>query len=131
MTPHLWASRAAVATTATLGALQLFWAAARAEDSTTVGLAALLGTVTLLAATALARVNSFEARLAVVIVSCAQLGLMLLALAWGLPGHERHPLDPQAVVVLSISAAVLMLLEIDRRLRARSPERAPAPPYAL
>lgn len=131
MTPHGWASRAAVGTAAALAALQLFWAAARAEDGTIVGLAAFLGAATLLAATVLARFNNFEARLAVVIVSAAQFGLMLLALTWGLPGHVRRPFDPQAVVALLTSGTVLALLAIDRRDRARSPEAPPSPPYAL
>jgi hypothetical protein len=120
-----------VVLTTTLAALHLFWAGVRAEDGDVVGIAALLGMLTLVAAVALARANVFEARLGVCMVAIAQLGLMLLALAWGLPGHERHPFDLQAVVALATSAAVLALLAADRRLRARPPGPESRPPYAL
>ncbi|QIX28444.1 hypothetical protein ncot_18985 [Nocardioides sp. JQ2195] len=131
MSKHTRLSRAAVIATIVLATLQLFWAGVRADEGSIRGLAAFLGLLTLIAATASARTNSFEARMGTVIMACAQFGLMLLALLFGLPGHDRHPVDRQAVVALVVSATILLLLTIDARTRARTLDTDPRPPYAL
>lgn len=131
MAHHTRTSRAAAAVTVALAALQFFWAGARADEGSLVGLAAFLGLLTLIAATALARFNNFEARMGTCLMACAQFGLMSLALLFGLPGHDRHPVDRQAIVALAVSAVILVLLTIDVRSRARPLEPDARPPYAL
>lgn len=112
------ASRAAAALTGLLGLLQLAWAVGLGiGHSSTTG--ALLGPLSLVTAAALAWINCLESRLAVVLVSAAQLGLTLLSLTIGLPGQARHAFDLRSLAEVVLPFAVLVAIDADRRVRTR------------
>lgn len=133
---HTLSSWAMLGAVVVLALLQTWWAWGDAELSTS---STTLAPFTVLAALALASLNCLEARLAIVLVATAQLGLITLALTLGLPGEVRHPLDLQAAAAVVVPTSVLVLVELDRRarrtLRARRggpghPFPEAVPPYA-
>jgi hypothetical protein len=116
MGAHTRGSWTAVVLTALLGMGQVGWALGGDRSSTT---ALVLAPLSLLAAAALARVNCLESRLAVVLVVTAPLLLTTLALTIGLPGQERQVLDAASLAGLAVPVAVLVAIDVDRRIRTR------------
>lgn len=131
--PHSWASRGAAVAGGLLALQQVSWATLRAEDGAVMGTAVILASLTLLAAASLGRVNLFETRVALGLVTSVQLGLALLAVGVGFPGRERDPVTTSVVVFVLISVATLTLLLLDNRHRARSRtvRAGTRPTYAL
>ncbi|AIY19424.1 hypothetical protein GUY44_03765 [Pimelobacter simplex] len=117
MSTSTGASRTAAALAGLLGLVQLVWAVGLGGPGSTTG--ALLGPLTLVAAAALARISCLETRLAVVLLSGAQLGLTVLSLTIGLPGQARHAFDLRSLAGLALPLAVLVAIDVDRRLRTR------------
>lgn len=111
---HTFSSWAMLGAVVVLALLQTWWAWGHAELSAS---STMLAPFTVLAALVLASLNCLEARLSAVLVASAQLGLIGLALTFGLPGEARHPLDLQAGAALLVPTAVLVLGELDRRAR--------------
>ena len=121
------------------GLCQLGWAGASGPEATNglvgsrgLGMAAILGPLSILAAALLLRLDRFETRLLVGLVASTQVVLGVLDTTLGLPGQEARGWGVRAVLELVLPALVLLLLEADRRARAaaRSSLRRAASTYS-
>jgi hypothetical protein len=94
--------------------------------------AVLLGAViggAVLVALGMWRANSFEARLAAVVLSALSVVGQLLAVTLGGPGSAHAHWYPAAFIVVALGCAVPVLIVLDARSRDRSDEGPH--PYAL
>ncbi|RHW26502.1 hypothetical protein D0Z08_14340 [Nocardioides immobilis] len=131
MTPTTRASRAAVLCAAVLAGVHLLGAALATGDPAESGTSLLLGSVLLAAAVGMARGNRFGARLTAVVVCVLDLVAVALVVTVGPPGEGREPFDLSHAAITILAATIVALVVVDGRLRARSREPDPAPPYAL
>lgn len=131
MTPHSWASRAAVVCVAVLACLHLLGAAQAGGDTGERVGGLVLGGLLGVTAVGIARGNRFGARLTAVLVCALDLVALLLVVSVGPPGESPETFGLAHAAVGIFAAAVLVLVTIDARSsRDRSRVDEP-PPYAL
>lgn len=130
---HTPASYGAAALMLVLALLQVWWS----DAGHGLSASGLLVPFTLLSAGLLVRSPTFEPRLAVVLACVAQLVLVSLAVAVGLPGQSRVGIGPPVVEAFALPLVAIGLLALDRRsrrsgqaARPRSDGSPHASPYA-